>query len=139
MLYLMDEVSDPSMSVLAEGHQWYWSYQYPDFLNDEDEFIEFDSYLVPEFELERVFLADNTNTNTSTCINHHNPNFFFTVLSEITDTDRLAYHFSDARLNNQSTMVHKAGIKFTRRSWIARYLRLNHRNFFWTGTSIYSN
>ncbi len=32
-LYLMDEVSDPSMSVLAEGHQWYWSYQYPDFLN----------------------------------------------------------------------------------------------------------
>ena len=33
LLYLMDEVSDPSMSVLAEGHQWYWSYQYPDFLN----------------------------------------------------------------------------------------------------------
>ena len=28
----MDEVSDPAMSVLAEGHQWYWSYQYPDFL-----------------------------------------------------------------------------------------------------------
>ena len=33
LLYLMDEVSDPSMSVLAEGHQWYWSYQYPDFLD----------------------------------------------------------------------------------------------------------
>jgi len=26
LLYLMDEVSDPAMSVLAEGHQWYWSY-----------------------------------------------------------------------------------------------------------------
>jgi heme/copper-type cytochrome/quinol oxidase subunit 2 len=24
LLYLMDEVSDPSMAVLAEGHQWYW-------------------------------------------------------------------------------------------------------------------
>jgi heme/copper-type cytochrome/quinol oxidase subunit 2 len=24
LLYLMDEVSDPAMSVLAEGHQWYW-------------------------------------------------------------------------------------------------------------------
>ena len=41
------EVSDPSMSVLAEGHQWYWSYQYPDFLDSNDEFIEFDSYIVP--------------------------------------------------------------------------------------------
>lgn len=25
LLYLMDEVNDPSMTVLAEGHQWYWS------------------------------------------------------------------------------------------------------------------
>jgi len=48
----MDEVSD-AMSVLAEGHQWYWSYQYPDFLNGDDEFIEFDSsYLVAESYLE---------------------------------------------------------------------------------------
>ena len=63
LLYLMDEVSDPSMSVLAEGHQWYWSYQYPDFLNSEDEFIEFDSYLIPESDLEqgalRMLEVDN--------------------------------------------------------------------------------
>ena len=63
LLYLMDEVSDPAMSVLAEGHQWYWSYQYPDFLNSDDEFIEFDSYLVPESDLEdgalRMLEVDN--------------------------------------------------------------------------------
>ena len=63
LLYLMDEVSDPAMSVLAEGHQWYWSYQYPDFLNNDDEFIEFDSYLVPESDLEygglRLLEVDN--------------------------------------------------------------------------------
>ena len=63
LLYLMDEVSDPAMSVLAEGHQWYWSYQYPDFLNSEEEFIEFDSYLVPESDLEdgalRMLEVDN--------------------------------------------------------------------------------
>ena len=63
LLYLMDEVSDPAMSVLAEGHQWYWSYQYPDFLNSDDEFIEFDSYLVPEADLEdgalRMLEVDN--------------------------------------------------------------------------------
>ena len=33
-------------------HQWYWSYEYPDFLNKDGEFIEFDSYLVPESDLE---------------------------------------------------------------------------------------
>lgn len=63
LLYLMDEVSDPSMSVLAEGHQWYWSYQYPDFLDSSDEFIEFDSYIVPESDLEegtlRMLEVDN--------------------------------------------------------------------------------
>ncbi len=63
LLYLMDEISDPAMSVLAEGHQWYWSYQYPDFLNNDEEFIEFDSYLVPESDLEdgalRMLEVDN--------------------------------------------------------------------------------
>lgn len=63
LLYLMDEVSDPSMSVLAEGHQWYWSYQYPDFLNSDNEFVEFDSYIVPESDLEegtlRMLEVDN--------------------------------------------------------------------------------
>jgi cytochrome c oxidase subunit II len=63
LLYLMDEVSDPAMSVLAEGHQWYWSYQYPDFLDSDDNFIEFDSYLVPESDLDdgalRMLEVDN--------------------------------------------------------------------------------
>ncbi len=57
------EVSDPSMSILAEGHQWYWRYQYPDFLDSGDDFIEFDSYLIPESDLEegslRMFEVDN--------------------------------------------------------------------------------
>jgi len=53
LLYLMDEVTDPSLSVLAEGHQWYWSYEYPDFLTSDGDFIEFDSYLVPESDLEK--------------------------------------------------------------------------------------
>ncbi len=63
LLYLMDEVTDPSLSVLVEGHQWYWSYQYPDFLDADEEFIEFDSYLVPESDLEdgalRMLEVDN--------------------------------------------------------------------------------
>jgi ubiquinol-cytochrome c reductase cytochrome b subunit len=63
LLYLMDEITDPAMCVLAEGHQWYWSYQYPDFLDNDGELIEFDSYLVPESDLEdgalRMLEVDN--------------------------------------------------------------------------------
>ena len=63
LLYLMDEVTDPSLTIFVEGHQWYWSYQYPDFLSDEDEELEFDSYLVPESDLEdgalRMLEVDN--------------------------------------------------------------------------------
>jgi cytochrome c oxidase subunit 1 len=63
LLYLMDEVIDPSLVVYGEGHQWYWSYQYPDFTNDDDEFVEFDSYIIPESDLEigklRMLEVDN--------------------------------------------------------------------------------
>jgi cytochrome c oxidase subunit 2 len=63
LLYLMDEVVDPSLVIYGEGHQWYWSYQYPDFANDDDEFVEFDSYIVPESDLEegmfRMLEVDN--------------------------------------------------------------------------------
>lgn len=63
LLYLMDEVTDPSLTLFVEGHQWYWSYQYPDFLSDDNEELEFDSYLVPESDLEegslRMLEVDN--------------------------------------------------------------------------------
>ena len=63
LLYLMDEVTDPNLTLLAEGHQWYWSYQYPEFTNADDEFVEFDSYIVPESDLEegalRMLEVDN--------------------------------------------------------------------------------
>ena len=63
LLYLMDEVSDPAMGVLVEGHQWYWTYQYLDFINSDEELLEFDSYLVPESDLEegalRMLEVDN--------------------------------------------------------------------------------
>jgi len=48
LLYLLDEVGDCRLTVKSIGHQWYWSYEYSDFLN-----IEFDSYMVPTNELER--------------------------------------------------------------------------------------
>jgi len=47
LLYLLDEVGDCGLTVKTIGHQWYWSYEYSDFLS-----IEFDSYIIPTNELE---------------------------------------------------------------------------------------
>ena len=46
ILYLIDEVSDPHLTIKATGHQWYWSYEYSDYEN-----LEFDSYMIPTQDL----------------------------------------------------------------------------------------
>lgn len=46
ILYLLDEVNSPSISLKTIGHQWYWSYEYSDFSG-----IEFDSYIIPQNEI----------------------------------------------------------------------------------------
>nr|YP_009332463.1 cytochrome c oxidase subunit II [Kryptolebias hermaphroditus]API83170.1 cytochrome c oxidase subunit II [Kryptolebias hermaphroditus] len=46
ILYLMDEVNDPHLTVKALGHQWYWSYEYTDYNN-----FGFDSYMIPTQDL----------------------------------------------------------------------------------------
>nr|AAX20059.1 cytochrome oxidase subunit II [Ceratitis podocarpi] len=46
LLYLLDEINEPSITLKAIGHQWYWSYEYSDFMN-----VEFDSYMIPTNEL----------------------------------------------------------------------------------------
>lgn len=44
LLYLMEDISNPSVTVKVVGHQWYWEYQYSNsWLNHS-----FDSYIVHE-------------------------------------------------------------------------------------------
>nr|YP_008474968.1 cytochrome c oxidase subunit 2 [Barnettozyma californica]AGS44245.1 cytochrome c oxidase subunit 2 [Barnettozyma californica] len=52
LLYLCDEVISPAMTIKAIGLQWYWKYEYSDFINDSGETIEFESYVIPEDLLE---------------------------------------------------------------------------------------
>jgi len=52
LLYSVDEVLDPAVTLKIVGHQWYWSYEYSDYLNNENTpSINFDSYMLPEDEL----------------------------------------------------------------------------------------
>nr|YP_009861079.1 cytochrome c oxidase subunit 2 [Jaagichlorella hainangensis]QKJ84935.1 cytochrome c oxidase subunit 2 [Jaagichlorella hainangensis] len=63
LLYSMDEIVDPAVTVKAIGHQWYWSYEYSDYLKSDEQNVAFDSYMLPSDDLElgqlRLLDVDN--------------------------------------------------------------------------------
>lgn len=59
LLYILDEVFNPLITIKILGHQWYWSYEYSDFQN-----VEFDSFILksanrPHNNLIRLIDVDN--------------------------------------------------------------------------------
>lgn len=58
ILYIIDEINNPTLTIKTVGHQWYWSYEYTDY----DE-LNFDSYIIPTSELKpgdlRLLEVDN--------------------------------------------------------------------------------
>jgi len=58
LMYYMDRVPNPEMTIKVIGHQWYWSYEYPD-----QGGLAFDSNIIPENELKpgqkRLLDVDN--------------------------------------------------------------------------------
>jgi cytochrome c oxidase subunit 2 len=51
LLYSMDEVIDPVVTLKVIGHQWYWSYEYSDYADKEGNSISFDSYMLATEDL----------------------------------------------------------------------------------------
>src|ERR1700746_3356863 len=58
LMYFMDRVPNPDMTIKVTGHQWYWSYEYPD-----QGGLAFDSNIIPEGDLKpgqkRLLDVDN--------------------------------------------------------------------------------
>lgn len=58
LLYILDDSVDAIITIKTIGRQWYWSYEYSDFID-----IEFDTYIKPERDLEneefRLLDVDN--------------------------------------------------------------------------------
>nr|UYR22141.1 cytochrome c oxidase subunit 2 [Comanthus sp. 2 MS-2014] len=58
LLYLIDEINDPCLTIKVIGHQWYWSYEYTDYCD-----LDFDSYMVSLSDLSvgfpRLLEVDN--------------------------------------------------------------------------------
>lgn len=64
LIYAMDEVVDPSLTVKAIGHQWYWCYEYDDFVSSSrKKGINIESYMVDVTDLKpgelRLLQVDN--------------------------------------------------------------------------------
>lgn len=72
LLYSLDEVILPSLTLKISGHQWYWSYEYSDYISsDLGDSLNFDSYMLNTSDLtkgsfrllevdNRVVLPSNT-------------------------------------------------------------------------------
>jgi len=114
LLYTLDEVIDPALTVKVTGHQWYWTYEYSDMLSESGDSIELESYLIPECDLEegqlRLLDVDNrlivpVNTHirfivTSTDVLHD-----FAVPSL-----GLKIDCTPGRLNQTSALIEREGV-----------------------------
>lgn len=70
LLYAIDELHNPKITLKVVGNQWYWSYEFSDYIGEfSDESIDFDSYMLLEEDLiegsyrllevdERVYLPE---------------------------------------------------------------------------------
>nr|YP_009402837.1 cytochrome c oxidase subunit 2 [Compsopogon caeruleus]ARX96194.1 cytochrome c oxidase subunit 2 [Compsopogon caeruleus] len=63
LLYSLDEIIDPTITVKAIGNQWYWTYEYADYSDNKGSVINYDSYMIPTEDLElgqlRLLETDN--------------------------------------------------------------------------------
>jgi cytochrome c oxidase subunit 2 len=54
LLYAIDELHNPGITMKVFGNQWYWSYEFSDYISkNPDESIKFDSYMLLEEDLQK--------------------------------------------------------------------------------------
>nr|AGT15585.1 cytochrome c oxidase subunit II [Ptomaphila perlata] len=111
LLYLLDEINNPLVTIKTIGHQWYWSYEYTDFAN-----IEFDSYMIPTNELKpyefRLLDVDNRiavpyNSQIRMLVTAADVLHSWTIPSISVKIDA-----TPGRLNQVSFLLNRAGIFF---------------------------
>nr|YP_009368312.1 cytochrome c oxidase subunit 2 [Lepilemur microdon]ADP68456.1 cytochrome c oxidase subunit 2 [Lepilemur microdon] len=111
ILYMMDEITTPSLTVKTMGHQWYWSYEYTDYEN-----LCFDSYMVPPLDLKpgdlRLLEVDNrvtlpTEMSIRMLVSSEDVLHSWTVPSLGVKTDAIP-----GRLNQVTLMTSRPGIYY---------------------------
>mgnify|MGYP003350079089 CR=1 FL=1 len=116
LIYLIDEVIDAGITIKAIGHQWYWSYEYSDYATADGKSIEFNSYMIPEDDLQtgdlRLLEVDNkvvvpTNTNVRVIITATDVLHCWAVPSLGVKLDAVP-----GRLNQTSFLANREGIYY---------------------------
>nr|YP_009937400.1 cytochrome c oxidase subunit II [Trigonopterus singkawangensis]QNT26910.1 cytochrome c oxidase subunit 2 [Trigonopterus singkawangensis] len=111
LLYIMDEVFNPVISIKIIGHQWYWTYEYSDYKN-----LEFDSYMIPMSELKpfnfRLLDVDNRmvmpfNSQIRTIVTSFDVIHSWTIPSMGIKIDG-----TPGRLNQSSFNINRTGLFF---------------------------
>nr|WIF29475.1 cytochrome c oxidase subunit II [Paraechinus nudiventris]WIF29488.1 cytochrome c oxidase subunit II [Paraechinus nudiventris] len=111
ILYMMDEMNDPSLTMKTLGHQWYWSYEYSDF-----EDLSFDSYMIPTPDLKpgmfRLLEVDNriifpTDITTRILISSEDVLHSWAIPSLGIKTDAIP-----GRLNQATLMITRPGVYY---------------------------
>lgn len=114
LLYLCDEVLTPAMTVKVVGLQWYWKYEYSDFVSETGETVEYESYVIPEDMLEegQLRLLD-TDTSIVVPVDTH-IRFVVTAADVIHDfaipSLGIKVDATPGRLNQVSALIQREGV-----------------------------
>nr|YP_011014838.1 cytochrome c oxidase subunit II [Epyhemisphaerius bistriatus]WQB38519.1 cytochrome c oxidase subunit II [Epyhemisphaerius bistriatus] len=105
ILYLMEEINNPSITIKTMGHQWYWSYQYSD-----KKKIELESYMTKKKNKIRLMEVDNRiaipfNTQTRMILSSSDVIHSWTIPSMGMKMDAIP-----GRLNQLSFSTKKPGV-----------------------------
>ena len=113
LLYLIDDVISPALTVKCVGNQWYWSYELADFTDGEGEPLAYDSYMVPDSDLESGQLRLLTVDNALVLPVDVHTRFIVTGQDVIHDfacpSLGLKIDCTPGRLNETSTVVERSG------------------------------
>ena len=113
LLYLCDEVLTPAMTIKVIGLQWYWKYEYSDFVDSIGETIEFESYVIPDDMLEpgalRLLDTDTSivDTHIRFVVTANDVIHSFTIPSLGMKIDA-----TPGRLNQVSALIQRTGVYY---------------------------
>nr|YP_009501946.1 cytochrome c oxidase subunit II [Pariaconus pele]AWU49014.1 cytochrome c oxidase subunit 2 [Pariaconus pele] len=103
LLYIMDELQNPVLTIKIMGHQWYWSYEYNDFNS-----IDFDSYMKQE-SIFRFLEVDNNTPIPLKCQIRLITTSYDVLHSWTVPSMGLKMDATPGRLNQMSLMSNRAG------------------------------